>query len=420
MPNLKCQDGLWFLDNHLIIPNAGQLQKTLFRLAHDNLGHFGFDKSYKALHHSYFWPRMHKELETAYIPSCIKCQRNKSTTTKPLGPLHLLPVPNSCCDSVAIDFIRPLLPDDGFDCIATFTDCLGSDVQLLHKLTGVQLKLSTAYHPQTDGTSERTNKTMNQCIRFHVERNQKGWAKLLPLIQFNIMNTVNKSTSFSPFQLWLGHVPHILPPLTSTTGLTETSDLSAIEVIRKMHTDTLEAKDDLNWAKISQAIQSNKTQTLTFLFKIGDHVQLSTLHRRHKFKGSGECHIAKFMPRFNGPFKIIGTNKTMSTVKLELPPNSKTHPVFHTSLVLPFKENDPNLFPRRKFAKPQLIINKTSDQEDFVKDIIDEHQSGHRFKFFGTIGRLWRRKPMAHKKGTWRHRSARHLAGTRNVGTHVI
>jgi hypothetical protein len=152
----------------------------------------------------------------------------------------------------------------------------------------------------------------------------------------------------------------------------EPSDLSAAEVIQKIHTDTLEAKDNLNRAKISQAIQSNKKRTLTLSFKIGDCVRLLTLHRRHKFKGSGEHRVAKFMPRFDGPFKIIGMNKAMSTIKLKLPPNSKTHPVFHTSLVLPFKENDPNLFPRCKFAKPQPIINKTSDQEYFVKDIIDK------------------------------------------------
>jgi Integrase zinc binding domain len=107
---LKCQDGLWFLDNRLIIPNAGQLQETLFRLAHDNLGHFGFNKSYEALRHSYFWPRMCKELETAYIPSCIECQRNKSTTTKPLSPLHPLPVPNlTPSDSIPILFFMVLI-----------------------------------------------------------------------------------------------------------------------------------------------------------------------------------------------------------------------------------------------------------------------------------------------------------------------
>jgi hypothetical protein len=45
----------------------------------------------------------------------------------------------------------------------------------LHKLTGVKLKMSTAYHPETDGSSKRTNKTVNQALHFHVERNQKGW-----------------------------------------------------------------------------------------------------------------------------------------------------------------------------------------------------------------------------------------------------
>ena len=45
---------------------------------------------------------------------------------------------------------------------------------VLHKLTGIKLKLSTPYHPETDGASEHTNKMVNQCIQFHVECNQKG------------------------------------------------------------------------------------------------------------------------------------------------------------------------------------------------------------------------------------------------------
>jgi hypothetical protein len=80
-------------------------------------------------------------------------------------------------------------------------------------LTGVKHKYSSLYHPQSNGASERTNKTVNQCIRFHVERNQTGWAKSLPLIRFQIMNSVNKSTGFSPFQLRFGRTARVLPPL---------------------------------------------------------------------------------------------------------------------------------------------------------------------------------------------------------------
>jgi hypothetical protein len=73
--------------------------------------------------------------------------------------------------------------------------------QSLHKLTSMKLKMSTSFHPQTDGASERMNKTLNQCVRFHVDHSQHGWKCALPQIHFNLMNMINTSTGFSPFQL---------------------------------------------------------------------------------------------------------------------------------------------------------------------------------------------------------------------------
>src|ERR1700678_4184478 len=100
------------------------------------------------------------------------------------------------------------------------------------------------------------------------------------------MSTVNKSTGFAPFQLRLGRIPRVLPPLVTTNDLMDPAEISATGVIRKIHVDSLEAKDNLNRAKISQAIQSNKVRGLTFPFKVGDRVRLSTLHRRHEYKAS--------------------------------------------------------------------------------------------------------------------------------------
>ena len=74
----------------------------------------------------------------------------------------------------------------------------------LHELTSIKLKMSSGYHPETDGASERTNKTVIQCLHFRVERDQKGWVKALLKVRFDIMNTINKSTGFSPFQLRFG------------------------------------------------------------------------------------------------------------------------------------------------------------------------------------------------------------------------
>jgi hypothetical protein len=65
--------------------------------------------------------------------------------------------------------------------------------------------MSTAFHLQTDGASEQTNKTVNQAIWYHVQRNQKGWVKALLKICFDIMNTENASTGLSPFMLHMGH-----------------------------------------------------------------------------------------------------------------------------------------------------------------------------------------------------------------------
>jgi hypothetical protein len=129
-----------------------------------------------------------------------ECQQNKTHTSKPTGPLHPLPVPDQHFDIVALDFIGPLPEEDGKDTILTMTDILGANFWLagahskytaaevavvlfdewycenglmlqlisdhdalftsdlwtaLHKLTGVKLKMSTAYHPETDGAGEQ-------------------------------------------------------------------------------------------------------------------------------------------------------------------------------------------------------------------------------------------------------------------------
>ena len=152
---------------------------------------------------------MWTELEGAYITGCDECQRYKGSMKKPTGPLHPLPVLDGRGDSVAIDFIGPLPDDEGFNRIITMTDCLGADVRIiptcldisaedfaqlffnhwycknglplkiisdrdklfisifwrtLTKISGIKLGMSTAFHPETDGASKCTNKTVNQCL----------------------------------------------------------------------------------------------------------------------------------------------------------------------------------------------------------------------------------------------------------------
>src|ERR1700678_2973079 len=104
-------------------------------------------------------------------------------------------------------------------------------------VTGVKHKVSSSYHPQTNGASKRTNKTVNQLLRFYVERNQRGWAHALPRIRFQIMSTVNKSTGYTPFQLRFGRTPRIIPPLFNLSPNASDTCISACKIIHDVQMD---------------------------------------------------------------------------------------------------------------------------------------------------------------------------------------
>jgi len=92
---IEWRDSLLYVGGRLVVPRMGTLREDLFRLMHDTLGHFGFDKSYASLWDAYYWPNMRRDLKDAYIPACVDCQCNKGSTSKPTGPLHPLPIPDS-------------------------------------------------------------------------------------------------------------------------------------------------------------------------------------------------------------------------------------------------------------------------------------------------------------------------------------
>ena len=109
-----------------------------------------------------------------------------------------------------------------------------------------------------DGASERTNKTLNQAIHYHVDNNQKGWLAKLPRICFAIMNMVNASTGFSPFHLKTGRSPQLIPPLSPAPVTATAAELDARVIIARLELDVKEAQDNLLAAKICQAYHTNE------------------------------------------------------------------------------------------------------------------------------------------------------------------
>ncbi|KAJ2912750.1 hypothetical protein MD484_g7661, partial [Candolleomyces efflorescens] len=419
IPSLRLVDGLWFIGERLVIPQLPTIRSKLFALAHDSLGHFGLRKSYAAMRDSFYWPRMKEHLENLYLKSCDECQRLKDRTSKVPGPLHPLPVPASAAESIAMDFIGPLPEDEGFDCILTITDRLGSDIRLipcrtdctaeevaslffqywycenglpssivsdrdrlfvstfwktLHRLSGVRLAMSSSFHPETDGSSERTNKTVIQSVRFHIERNQKGWVAALP-------------------RLRLGRSPRLIPPMVSLSE--DPVEVQAAGLMEAHELLVLEAQDNLLLAKINQAYHSNKNRGKDPLFVVGDRVLLSTRNCRKELKAGDRSRATKFLPRWMGPFEIVKTNHDASTYTLDMPTHPRLFPVFHVSQLKRYHDNDDAEVPSRALEKPDPLTFEDGTEEYFIERILDEHKTrrGSRFlvrwEGYGEEDDLW-------------------------------
>jgi hypothetical protein len=205
--------------------------------------------------------------------------------------------------------------------------------------------MSTSYHHETDGSSERTNKTVNQAIHYQVDNNQKGWLAKLPRVRFAIMNTVSSSTGFSGFQLKSGRSPQIIPPIAPLPSNATTEQTTAHDIISRVALDVQEAQDNLLAAKIRQAYHANKHRAPEDVYEIGDLVMLSTENRRQNYGRKGKMCVAKFMPRNDGPYTITHTFPECSEYTLKLPNNPNTFPGFHAHLLKQYIPNDPLLFP---------------------------------------------------------------------------
>jgi hypothetical protein len=162
----------------------------------------------------------------------------------------------------------------------------------LNVLSGVKLKMSSSYHPQTDGSSEWTNKTINQALHYHMQRNQRGWVRALPKVRFDIMNTLNALTGYTGFQLRFGRSLQVIPPLVPDRLPVEMKGTNKVkraeELIEQMKLDVEDARDNLLQAKVFQVHYTNEHRGKEEVFAIRDKVMLTTLHQRAEYKKKGE------------------------------------------------------------------------------------------------------------------------------------
>ena len=412
-------EGLLFTkEGRLCIPSCKMVREVFLRQHHDNENHFGRAKTRATLARLYFWPNMATDVK-AYVSSCSQCQRNKSSTQVPAGYLHPLPTPIDRFHDISMDFVGPVPKSKGYDMLFVVTDRLTGYVKVeptlqtatakdiaelfhrtwfrqfglphsivsdrdklflshfwkeLHRLLDIKLKMSTAYHPETDGSTERSNKTIIESIRQYINHRHTDWAVHLTHVESVFNNSVNVSTGFAPNELTYGTTVRLFPSLKTPIDSPVPAAAEYLQqILQRIDEAVAITKDNRLAAKTVQTRHANRQRRAEPQYKAGDMVMLNSRNIRKQLKASGKS--AKFYDRFLGPFKIIRAWPETSNYELQLPPEYSIHSSFHANLLRPYIANDPTHFPAREPPRPPSLIPEDNQYE--VEQIL-EHRRRHR------------------------------------------
>src|SRR6201996_5154044 len=254
--NLKEDRGEWYKDGSKVVTDSIEIRRNIIRNYHDlpARGHPGIARTINLVQQCYWWPQLRKDVYE-YVKGCADCQRNKVNTQSrkaPLSPIY--PIKDATpFQTIAMDFIVKLPELEGNDSILTITDhdCTKMAIFIpcqetisaegvallflkhvfprfgvpskvisdrdprftshfmreLSKQLGIEQNISTAFHPRTDGQSERTNQWLEQYLRFWVNQRQDNWSYYLPLAEYAHNSWRNETTKQTPYETLMGFVP---------------------------------------------------------------------------------------------------------------------------------------------------------------------------------------------------------------------
>src|SRR5262249_15729760 len=154
-------------------------------------------------------------------------------------------------------------------------------------------RLSSSFHPQTDGATERANRTMTQMLRQCVSTDQRNWVIKLPAIEYAMNNARSETTGFSPFFLNYGQMPKAL------IWDSQTAYPGVMAFAQRMKNAIMTAHDEIITARVKHTRNANRKRR-SAIFKEGDLVYLST-----KNLNLPKNRARKLAPKYIGPFKIL-------------------------------------------------------------------------------------------------------------------
>ncbi|UYV84069.1 hypothetical protein LAZ67_X001057 [Cordylochernes scorpioides] len=345
----KIIDGILYRKNYdpmgkpwlLVVPK--QMRVDILSEAHDApmAGHLGFAKTYDRIRRKYFWPGLHRSVRQ-YVAHCRECQRRKGSTERPPGQLVPIPPVARPFQKIGIDLLgRFPTSNDGNKWTVVATDYLtryamtkaipnGSseevgkflveDVILKHgaprelisdrgrtfishtireinNLCGTAHRFTSAYHPQTNGLTERLNKTLGDMLSMYVDVDQRNWDSVLPYVTFAYNTAKQETTGFSPF--YLVHGRDVETPLDTILTYREEANLEVY--VESLVTNAEDARQlaRLNILKAQEKDKSRYDKShRPVQYCAEDLVWVYTPVRK---QGLSE----KLLKRYFGPYKVV-------------------------------------------------------------------------------------------------------------------
>ena len=393
--------------------------------------HPGGTKMYHDLRRQYWWKGM-KRAVADFVSTCLTCQQVKAEHQRPAGLLQPLDIPEWKWEHITMDFVTALprsqrqhdavwvivdrltksahfLPIRMTDSVNVLGRLYVREIVKLHGVPvsivsdrdprfvsrfwqslqaamGTQLLLSTAFHPQTDGQSERTIQTLEDMLRACVMDFRGNWEDHLPLVEFAYNNSYQASIQMAPFEALYGR------PCRSPLCWTEVGEASAFgpDLVQETTEKIKVIRKRLITAQSRQKCYADRRRR-PLSFSVGDHVFLKISPRRGlmRFGKSG-----KLSPRFIGPFQILDKVGEVA-YRLALPPQlSGVHPVFHVSMLRKYNRD-----PSHILDWTELTLEQDASYEEQPIQILESRDRVLRDKTITMVRVLWKHHGV--EESTW-------------------